>query len=90
MDFPPALRSTVSPPPGEADSARLKGQVQSIDRELEVDEEAPMEPGGLHTWQHRRERARVCNCLLFTAKEQLFLDRCDAGLFTLQQARCVD
>merc|ERR1719203_953942 len=39
-----------------ADSARLNGQVQRIDRELEVDEE-----------------------------EQLFLDRCDAGLFTLQQ-----
>eukprot|EP00427_Karlodinium_veneficum_P003703 CAMPEP_0169160606 /NCGR_PEP_ID=MMETSP1015-20121227/56555_1 /TAXON_ID=342587 /ORGANISM="Karlodinium micrum, Strain CCMP2283" /LENGTH=209 /DNA_ID=CAMNT_0009232315 /DNA_START=94 /DNA_END=720 /DNA_ORIENTATION=- len=40
----------------EADSARLKGEVQKIDRELEVDED-----------------------------EQLYLDRCDAGLFTLQQ-----
>merc|ERR1712194_298969 len=40
----------------ESDAARLSGQVQSIDRELEVDDE-----------------------------EQLFLDRCDAGLFTLQQ-----
>jgi len=39
-----------------ADSARLQGQVQQIDRDLEVDD-----------------------------KEQLFLDRCDAGLFTLQQ-----
>eukprot|EP00425_Heterocapsa_triquetra_P022840 CAMPEP_0195134422 /NCGR_PEP_ID=MMETSP0448-20130528/150609_1 /TAXON_ID=66468 /ORGANISM="Heterocapsa triquestra, Strain CCMP 448" /LENGTH=602 /DNA_ID=CAMNT_0040172521 /DNA_START=21 /DNA_END=1826 /DNA_ORIENTATION=+ len=40
----------------EADAARLKGEMQKIDRELEVDDE-----------------------------EQLFLDRCDAGLFTLQQ-----
>merc|ERR1712190_132749 len=40
-----------------ADSARQKGDMQTIDRELEVDDE-----------------------------EQLFLDRCDAGLFTLQQA----
>merc|ERR1712160_111244 len=40
----------------ESDAARLNGQVQRIDRELEVDDE-----------------------------EQLFLDRCDAGLFTLQQ-----
>merc|ERR1719183_3215616 len=40
----------------EADSARSKGEMQKIDRELEVDEE-----------------------------EQLFLDRCDAGLFSLQQ-----
>merc|ERR1712139_482088 len=40
----------------QADSARSKGEMQKIDRELEVDEE-----------------------------EQLFLDRCDAGLFTLQQ-----
>merc|ERR1719393_886090 len=40
----------------EADNARLNGEMQKIDRELEVDDE-----------------------------EQLFLDRCDAGLFTLQQ-----
>lgn len=40
----------------EADSARMQGQVQKIDRELQLDGE-----------------------------EQLFLDRCDAGLFTLQQ-----
>jgi len=40
----------------QSDAARLRGQVQSIDRELDVDNE-----------------------------EQLFLDRCDAGLFTLQQ-----
>merc|ERR1712113_1186002 len=40
----------------ETDSARSKGDMQKIDRELEVDDE-----------------------------EQLFLDRCDAGLFTLQQ-----
>merc|ERR1712048_940077 len=40
----------------EADRARLNGEMQKIDRELEVDDE-----------------------------EQLFLDRCDAGLFTLQQ-----
>merc|ERR1711992_433395 len=40
----------------DADSARSKGELQTIDRELEVDDE-----------------------------EQLFLDRCDAGLFTLQQ-----
>merc|ERR1712187_233735 len=40
----------------QADAARTRGDVQSIDRELEVDDE-----------------------------EQLFLDRCDAGLFTLQQ-----
>merc|ERR1712048_292148 len=39
-----------------ADRARLNGEMQKIDRELEVDDE-----------------------------EQLFLDRCDAGLFTLQQ-----
>merc|ERR1712139_334602 len=44
----------------EADSARSKGEMQKIDRELEVDEE-----------------------------EQLFLDRCDAGLFTLQQVDIV-
>eukprot|EP00929_Paragymnodinium_shiwhaense_P118708 TRINITY_DN90629_c0_g1_i1.p1 TRINITY_DN90629_c0_g1~~TRINITY_DN90629_c0_g1_i1.p1 ORF type:complete len:667 (-),score=192.20 TRINITY_DN90629_c0_g1_i1:42-1952(-) len=40
----------------ESDEKRLKGDMQKLDRELEVDEE-----------------------------EQLFLDRCDAGLFTLQQ-----
>merc|ERR1712050_23412 len=40
----------------QADLARSQGQLQHIDRELEVDED-----------------------------EQLFLDRCDAGLFTLQQ-----
>merc|ERR1712039_614161 len=40
----------------EADKARENGEMQKIDRELEVDDE-----------------------------EQLFLDRCDAGLFTLQQ-----
>jgi len=40
----------------EADARRLKGELQQIDREMEVNEE-----------------------------EQLFLDRCDAGLFTLQQ-----
>jgi len=39
-----------------ADAARNSGEVKSIDRDLEVDDE-----------------------------EQLFLDRCDAGLFTLQQ-----
>mmetsp|Transcript_12294 Transcript_12294/g.18456 ORF Transcript_12294/g.18456 Transcript_12294/m.18456 type:complete len:181 (-) Transcript_12294:65-607(-) len=39
-----------------ADELRSAGQVQSIDRDLEVDDE-----------------------------EQLYLDRCDAGLFTLQQ-----
>lgn len=44
----------------QADSARSKGEMQKIDRELEVDEE-----------------------------EQLFLDRCDAGLFTLQQVDIV-
>merc|ERR1712217_389411 len=44
----------------EADSARLRGQVERIDRELEVDD-----------------------------GEQLFLDRCDAGLFTLQQVDIV-
>merc|ERR1712113_206871 len=40
----------------DADSARKKGELEQIDRVLEVDDE-----------------------------EQLFLDRCDAGLFTLQQ-----
>jgi len=40
----------------EADAVRLKGDVEKIDHELDVDNE-----------------------------EQLFLDRCDAGLFTLQQ-----
>merc|ERR1712056_84857 len=40
----------------ETDAARSKGEMQTIDRELEVDDE-----------------------------EQLYLDRCDAGLFTLQQ-----
>merc|ERR1712139_590300 len=44
----------------DADSARSKGEMEKIDRELEVDEE-----------------------------EQLFLDRCDAGLFTLQQVDIV-
>jgi len=40
----------------DADSLRVSGELQQIDREMEVNEE-----------------------------EQLFLDRCDAGLFTLQQ-----
>mmetsp|Transcript_105720 Transcript_105720/g.340991 ORF Transcript_105720/g.340991 Transcript_105720/m.340991 type:complete len:687 (+) Transcript_105720:79-2139(+) len=40
----------------QADTARLGGQMQLLDRELEVNNE-----------------------------EQIFLDRCDAGLFTLQQ-----
>merc|ERR1711972_1069009 len=40
----------------EMDAARSSGDMQKIDRELEVDDE-----------------------------EQPFLDRCDAGLFTLQQ-----
>merc|ERR1719335_2104700 len=40
----------------EADQRRLSGELQQIDREMQVNEE-----------------------------EQLFLDRCDAGLFTLQQ-----
>jgi len=44
----------------EADKARDEGLAQTIDRELEVNEE-----------------------------DQLFLDRCDAGLFTLQQVDLV-
>eukprot|EP00927_Polykrikos_kofoidii_P013514 TRINITY_DN15890_c0_g2_i1.p1 TRINITY_DN15890_c0_g2~~TRINITY_DN15890_c0_g2_i1.p1 ORF type:complete len:666 (-),score=170.51 TRINITY_DN15890_c0_g2_i1:74-2071(-) len=44
----------------EADTARLRGETEKIDRDLEVDED-----------------------------EQLYLDRCDAGLFTLQQVDLV-